>query len=48
VFGPPGLGVRRSGDLVPNHQSEHLSELRADALAHKPYDVVDFGMGLYG
>lgn len=32
----------------PYHQSEHLNKLLAEVLAHGPYDVVHFNMGLHG
>ena len=32
----------------PYHQSEHLNKLVAEVLAHGPYDVLHFNMGLHG
>lgn len=32
----------------PYHQSENVNRLLADVLAHGPYDVVHFNMGLHG
>lgn len=32
----------------PYHQSEHLNKLLVEVLAHGPYDVVHFNMGLHG
>jgi lysophospholipase L1-like esterase len=32
----------------PHHQSDHVNKLLAEVLAHGPYDVVHFNLGLHG